>query len=256
MTANISTLSLFPEIFSCLNFGVTGRAIDKELLTVKHWQLRNFSSNTHNTIDDRPFGGGPGMVIQAEPVIKAIETISQETSKSHIIYASPQGKPLSSKIVQSWQEHEHIIFLAGRYEGVDERAIEHCVDEEISIGDYVLSGGELAIAVMIDAYARLIPGALGNENSAVEDSFSKVLLDHEHYTRPEVFDGKSVPKILLTGNHQEIALWRRKQALGRTYLRRPDLLDREKLSILDASLLDDYLTEFGARETASHDKSN
>lgn len=222
-------ITLFPEMLSAITGqGVTGRAVDRGLVDVHHWNPREFTEDRHRTVDDRPYGGGPGMVMLYEPLKKAIRQARDSHKESgispHLIYLSPQGEPLTQGRAEELSKRDGLILLAGRYEGVDERLIESEVDEEISIGDYVVSGGELPAMVLMDAVIRLLPGALGHEDSAAEDSFSDSLLDHPHYSRPEEIDGRSVPEVLLSGNHQAIARWRREQAELRTKKRRPDIL--------------------------------
>ena len=242
----VAIVTLFPEMFSALtNFGVSRRAIEKKLLAIKFWNPRDFSSDRHKTVDDRTYGGGPGMVLMAEPLQSAIHAArnwASATAKSVVIYLSPQGKRLDqvgvAELVQVGQQ-QNLVLIAGRYEGIDERLIELEVDAEWSIGDYVLSGGELAAMVVLDAMIRLLPDALGHESSAAQDSFSGGLLDCPHYTRPEVYQGLAVPPVLLSGNHQQIATWRLQQSLSRTQQRRPDLLNAAKLTVEEQRLLDE-----------------
>ncbi len=224
----LDLITLFPEMLSAVTEqGVTGRAVDSGLVDIHNWNPRNYTEDRHRTVDDRPYGGGPGMVMLYEPLKKAVRQ-ARESQKSsgitpHVIYLSPQGRPLTQNRVEELSRMNGLILLAGRYEGVDERLIESEVDEEISIGDYVVSGGELPAMVLMDAVIRLLPGALGHVDSAAEDSFSDTLLDHPHYSRPEEVDGRVVPEVLLSGNHQAIAKWRREQAELRTEIRRPDI---------------------------------
>jgi tRNA (guanine37-N1)-methyltransferase len=241
----IDVVTLFPEMLdTLLGFGVTGRAVKRGLLTVTGWNPRNYTSDRHRTVDDRPFGGGPGMVMKVEPLRAAIGAAREAAGgTTRVIYLSPQGRRLDQQGVQRLQACGTLLLLAGRYEGVDERIIETEVDEEVSIGDYVLSGGELPALVLIDALARLIPGALNDADSAAEDSFVNGLLDYPHYTRPETLDDRRVPEVLLSGDHAAIRRWRHKQALGRTWLRRPDLLEMLQLSAEDKSLLDEFIRE-------------
>lgn len=241
----IHIISLFPEMFSSLQFGVPRIAQEKNKLRLHILNPRDFTSDPHRTVDDKPYGGGPGMVMKVEPIRKAIlQAKMQQGEPGYVIYASPQGKQLDHNLLKQLISRPKIIFIAGRYEGIDERLIEHDIDEEISIGDYVLSGGEYAVMVMIDALSRLIPGVIGDELSSQEDSFATGLLDYPHYTRPECIDGQSVPQELLTGHHHNIAKWRRKQALGKTWLKRPDLLKRYPLSQEDKELLMQFKNEF------------
>jgi len=243
----IDVISLFPDMFTAVTkHGITGRAIDKNLLTLTVWNPRDFTQDHHRTVDDRPYGGGPGMVMMVQPLSMAIDAARQTALKttgnsSRVVYLSPQGKRVDQQTVVEATQTAGWIFLAGRYEGIDERIITSQVDEEWSIGDYVLSGGELAAMVLIDAITRLLPGALGHGDSASQDSFSNGLLDYPHYTRPEVVDGQPVPAVLLSGDHQAIARWRLTQALGRTWQRRPDLLERMQLDDYQRDLLNDFI---------------
>ncbi len=240
-------ITLFPEMFDAIaDCGVTRRALDEGAWELKCWNPRDFVENVHKTIDDRPFGGGPGMVMKAPPLHAAIAAAKERQAAfaitPKVIYLSPQAKPLKDADVRRLSAEEGLIFLCGRYEGIDERVVATQVDEEVSIGDYVLSGGELAAMVVIDAMVRLLPGVLNDGASAVEDSFSPArdgLLDHPHYTRPERWKNETVPSVLLGGNHAEIAQWRRRMALERTWQRRPELLDGATLSKEDLRLLED-----------------
>ena len=236
-------ISIFPEMFQALtDQGVCGRAVSKGLVSVECWNPRDFTIDKYQTVDDRPYGGGPGMVMKTEPLKLAIEAAKAKLgSDSKVIYLSPQGQTLTQAGAENLAtEGQNLIFLAGRYEGVDERLIQTMVDEEWSIGDYVLSGGELAAMVMVDSIIRLVPGVLGHDMSAVEDSFVDGLLDCPHYTRPEVYEGMSVPDVLLSGDHAKIKNWRLKQALGRTWQRRPDLLAERQLSDVEQALLQEF----------------
>jgi tRNA (guanine37-N1)-methyltransferase len=257
-------VSLFPEMFSAIrDQGVVGRACDEGLIKLDFWNPRDFTHDRHRTVDDRPYGGGPGMLMKVEPLQAAI-TAAKDHAKTRIdpvdpvdpvgavgdaglktIYLSPQGKRLTQHGLVELSACSKLILIAGRYEGIDERVIEAEVDEEISIGDFVLSGGELPAMVLIDALARWVPGVLGHDASAMEDSFVNGLLDCPHYTRPEVVAEKKVPDVLLSGNHQEIAKWRMQQSLGRTYVRRPDLLKHVTLTAAQRNLLEEYLNERG-----------
>lgn len=253
----ISTISVLPEIFDALHYGIPQRAVDKGLLTLKHWPLRQFSTDKHQSVDDRPYGGGPGMVMKFEPLQAAIEKAkSTYTGPSKVVYLSPQGKPFSSDLATESLSLAHLILVAGRYEGVDERLIATQIDEEWSIGDYVLSGGELGAMVVIDTIARLLPGALGHEDSAAQDSFADGLLDYPHYTRPEEITGLRVPDVLLKGNHFAILQWRLKQSLGRTWLRRPDLLAKRQLNAAEQTLLAEFIDEYQARRGTDDAKVN
>ncbi len=241
----IDVVSLFPAMFAALTeHGVTGRALSRGLAELGLWNPRDYTHDNYQTVDDRPYGGGPGMVMKVEPLRDAIRAARDAgPANGHVIYLSPQGRLLDQAGVRELAAHEHLVLVAGRYEGVDERLIETEVDEEWSIGDYVLSGGELPAMVLIDALIRLIPGALGHDQSAQQDSFSGGLLDCPHYTRPEQFEGYAVPEVLLSGDHQAIARWRLKQALGRTWLRRPDLLEEMKLDEEQQKLLQEFIQE-------------
>lgn len=244
-------VTLFPEMFTALTgHGVTGRAVRRGQLTVEYSNPRDHAHDRHRTVDDRPFGGGPGMLMKVEPLLEAIEAIREKApSPPRVIYLSPQGQPLTQQRATELAQLDSMVLLCGRYEGIDERIIEMCVDEEISIGDYVLSGGELGAMVLLDAVTRLIPGVLGHADSAVEDSFSEGWLDCPHYTRPEEFAGQHVPEVLLSGNHALIRRWRLKQSLGRTWQRRPELLKELTLSKEQQQLLAEFIRE---QETDNH----
>jgi len=243
----LGVVSLFPQMFDAITqYGVTGRAVTRDKLTIDYWNPRDFTVDKHRTVDDRPYGGGPGMVMKVEPLQKAIHAAKQKLGQqTKVIYLSPQGRKLDQQSLQELAARERMIFVAGRYEGIDERLIEKEIDEEWSIGDYVLSGGELAAMVMIDGIARLLPGVLGDEESAQQDSFMAGLLDHPHYTRPEKLSHQVVPEALLGGDHEAIRKWRLKQSLGRTWLRRPDLLVMETLSNEQKALLEQFIAEYG-----------
>lgn len=235
-------ISLFPEfIQQCVSFGVVGRAVQRQLLQVETWNPRDFAFDNYRTIDHRPYGGGPGMVMTVEPLRLAFAAITEaDAAPVHRIYLSPQGRPLTQQRVRELALLPRLALLCGRYEGVDERLLQTEVDEEISVGDYVLSGGELAAAIMIDAIGRLQDGALNAADSASQDSFENGLLDCPHYTRPEKDRSGEVPAVLLSGDHKAIARWRRMQSLGRTWMRRPDLLAGLTLSPSDKKLLDEF----------------
>lgn len=219
---DIEILSLFPDFFkSPLSESILKRACELGLLNIRQVQIRDFALDKHRKVDDRPYGGGPGMVLKPEPVSRAIRSVRRK--ESHVIYLSPQGEKLTAAKCRELSHKEHLILLCGHYEGVDERVLEAEVDEEISIGDYVLTNGALAALVLIDAMARFIPGVLGHEEAAKQDSFEEGILDCPHYTRPEVFEGEAVPQVLLNGDHQEIEKWRKEKALEKTHLVRPDL---------------------------------
>jgi tRNA (guanine37-N1)-methyltransferase len=237
-------VSLFPEFVSTVaHYGVTGRAVEQRLLQLECWNPRDFTRDRHQTVDDRPYGGGPGMVMQAEPLSQCIGAARNAAPDSKVLLLSPQGRLLTQQSVRMLAERQGMILVAGRYEGIDERLIDALVDEEWSIGDYVLSGGELAAMVLIDAVARLLPGVLGDAESAQQDSFMQGLLDCPHYTRPEVWQQRPVPQVLLSGNHAAIARWRRQQALGRTWERRPELINEQELPAIDRQLLEEYRSE-------------
>ncbi|AQA19349.1 tRNA (guanosine(37)-N1)-methyltransferase TrmD [Halioglobus japonicus] len=242
---HIALVSLFPEMFEAVtDHGVTGRAVKQGLVTISHSNPRDFTTDKHRTVDDRPYGGGPGMLMKIDPLQQAIAAAREAAGvDARVIYLSPQGKRLDHGKSVALSQEQALILVAGRYEGVDERLIEAEVDEEISIGDYVLSGGELAAMVVIDSVTRHLPGVLGHELSAQEDSYADGLLDCPHYTRPEEYQGKPVPEVLLSGNHEWIRRWRLKQALGRTYERRPDLLEGRANTAEEDELLAEYLRE-------------
>ena len=235
----IALITLFPEMFEALtDYGVSGRAVNQGLLEISSFNPRDFAEDAHSTVDDRPYGGGPGMVLMIEPLRKAIDAAKDWIDgKPLVVYLSPQGKVLQQATVNSMAEQQSIILIAGRYEGVDERLIQLEVDQEWSIGDYVLSGGELPAMVVIDALIRQIPGALGHSDSASQDSFADGLLDCPHYTRPDKYEELKVPDVLLSGDHEKIRQWRLQQSLLRTQQRRPDLLDRLELNNEQLALL-------------------
>lgn len=243
----IDIVSLFPEfVAQVAGHGVVGRAQERGLLSIHGWNPRDHAEGNYRRVDDRPFGGGPGMVMMIEPLRVALAAArAADPRPARVVYMSPQGVPLTQAKARELAAQPRLILLCGRYEGVDERLLQADVDEELSIGDYVLSGGELAAAVVIDATARLLPGALNDAESAAQDSFEGEdgLLDCPHYTRPLEHPLGSVPPVLLSGNHAEIAKWRRKQSLGRTWLRRPELIDRAALSKADRALLEAFLAE-------------
>ena len=238
-------VSLFPDMFQAVTqHGITGRAVTEGLISVNFWNPRDFTHDRHRTVDDRPYGGGPGMLMKIQPLRDAIQAARKAAgAEAKVIYLSPQGRMLDQQGVEELAKCKHLILVAGRYEGIDERIIETEIDEEWSIGDYVLSGGELAAMTLIDAVSRFVPGTLGHKDSALEDSFADGLLDCPHYTRPEVFEGQAVPDVLLSGNHAQIERWRLKQSLGRTWLRRPDLLTDRVLSGEEEQLLSEFITE-------------
>src|SRR3990167_294592 len=245
---HISLITLFPEVIDSLNYGITGRALQKGLLKLKTFNPRDYTTNPTGRVDDRHYGGGPGMVMQVQPLRAAINAAKQLSPKTKTLYLSPQGKRLNQAAVQTFSQEQGLILLAGRYEGIDQRVIDHDIDEEWSIGDYVLSGGELPALVLIDAITRLLPGALGHDQSAEQDSFSNGLLDCPHYTRPELIDGQSVPDVLLSGDHQAITRFRLEQSLVKTWQMRPNLVKRRALTKTEAELLKPYLSEEDTHE--------
>ena len=233
-------VTLFPEMFAALTHsGISGRALETGLWSLGLWNPRDFTKDNYRTIDDRPYGGGPGMVMLAEPLEKALDAV-REAGGGKVIYLSPQGRKFDHEKVMELAGREAVTLLCGRYEGVDERLVQRRVDEELSLGDYVLSGGELAAMAVIDAVVRQIPGALGGEQSAAEESFVEGLLDCPQYTRPEIHEGERVPEVLLSGHHENIRRWRLQQALGRTGQRRLDLLAARKLSEDEQALLEEF----------------
>jgi tRNA (guanine37-N1)-methyltransferase len=246
---HLDVVTLFPEMFDALTAsGITQRAREKGFYQLVLWNPRDFSTNAYRSVDDRPYGGGPGMVMMAEPLAKALRAARQRQASSGVrrirtVHLSPQGRPLTEKVVEELGNYEGLVLLASRYEGVDERLLRREVEDEISIGDYVLSGGELPAMVLMDAIIRRIPGVLNDAESAQQESFVEGLLDCPHYTRPEVYEGEQVPAVLTSGHHAQIAQWRMKQSLGRTWLRRPDLLAKVQLTAEKAALLDEYKAE-------------
>jgi tRNA (guanine-N1)-methyltransferase len=238
-------VTLFPEmVTAAASYGVTGRAIERNIVSLSTRNPRDYTHDRHRTVDDRPYGGGPGMVMKYQPLHDAVIDAKQAgTTSTKVIYLSPQGKPITQALLSEASKVSLIILVAGRYEGIDERFVELDCDDEWSIGDYVISGGELAALVVIDAVTRLLPGVLGDEDSAQQDSHSDGLLDCPHFTRPEQIEGRSVPEVLLGGNHADIDRWRMKQALGRTWQRRPDLLKNKNLSAEQQKLLKEFIVE-------------
>lgn len=237
-------ITLFPDMIKAsMATGVIGRAMERGQVTLVTWNPRDYSTDRHGTVDDRPYGGGPGMVMKVEPLRAAIRDARAAGEAAPVIYLSPDGRVLDGVQAERLSGHPRLILLCGRYEGVDERLIELEVDQTLSIGDYVLSGGELPALVLMDAVSRLVPGVLGHPDSASQDAFADGLLDCPHYTRPEMVDGLGVPAVLRSGDHAAVARWRLKQALGRTQAKRPDLLERRGLSDNEQALLDDYRAE-------------
>jgi tRNA (guanine37-N1)-methyltransferase len=242
-------VTIFPAMFDAVaEAGVIGRAREKGIYQLVAWNPRDFAQNAYRTVDDRPYGGGPGMVMMAEPVGRALAAAKQRQKSAgvrqpRVIHLTPQGRLLNHRLVMELAGQQGLVLLAGRYEGVDERIATRDIDDEISIGDYVLSGGELAAMVLIDCIVRQLPGVLGDAESATQDSFVNGLLDCPHYTRPETYEGQKVPPVLLSGNHADISRWRLKQALGRTWQRRPDLLEQRGLSDDERKLLEEFKQE-------------
>ena len=253
---HLGVVSLIPEIFESLKYGVTGRAIERGLARIDYWNPREWASRPYRQIDDKPYGGGPGMVMMYDPLRASIvHARSQMPANCRTIYLSPQGRTIQqADLNQIAERKQSLLFLAGRYEGIDERIVSNHVDEEWSLGDFVLSGGELAAMAFIDALVRLLPGSLGHEASAMQDSFMNGLLECPQYTRPATIDGFSVPDVLLGGNHRDIDRWQRKQSLGKTWLKRPDLLEQLQLNESDTQLLVEFKQEYadsceGTRQT-------
>ena len=244
-----AVITLVPGMIRAqLAHGIQGRAVARGLVEVETWNPRDYTRDRHGSVDDRPYGGGPGMVMQVQPVADALRA-ARVQGKGPVIYMSPQGRRLDQRALRRFAGYDHIVLLAGRYEGIDEPLIETEVDEEWSIGDKVLCGGDPAAIVWIDSLARLIPGVLGDEESALQDSFMDGLLDYPHYTRPEVVEGRAIPAVLSGGNHAEIERWRMKQSLGRTWERRPDLLEQLELGEDQQSLLEEYISGQGGSES-------
>ena len=244
----IGVVSLFPEMFKAVtDFGISRRAVEKGLLALEVWNPREFTEDKHRTVDDKPYGGGPGMLMKVQPLKDAINAAKNKAQgQCPVIYLSPQGKPLDQADLARLAMLPEVILVAGRYEGIDERLIESVIDMEVSIGDFVASGGELPAMLLIDGVTRLLPGAVGDADSVEQDSFSNGLLDYPQYTRPETEDGLTVPEVLMSGDHGQIARWRKMQSLGRTYKKRPDLITARTLTEEEKQLLDEYLAK---RET-------
>jgi tRNA (guanine37-N1)-methyltransferase len=238
-------VTLFPDmVTAAASYGVTGRAMERNIVSLSAWNPRDYTHDRHKTVDDRPYGGGPGMVMKYQPLHEAVKHAKQAGNGiAKVVYLSPQGKPVTQALLSDACSLSQLILVAGRYEGVDERFVEQDCDDEWSIGDYVISGGELAALVVIDAVTRLLPGVLGDEESALQDSHMNGLLDYPHFTRPERLEDGSVPDVLLSGNHADIGRWRMKQALGRTWQRRPDLLKKKNLSAEQEYLLQQFKSE-------------
>jgi tRNA (guanine37-N1)-methyltransferase len=250
----LDVLTLFPELFvAFLKESVLGRAIRKGLVEIRLVNIRDFARGPHKTADDRPFGGGNGMVMKPGPIYRALQSIQREGSRSLTVLLTPQGRTLEQGLVWDLSRVDHLILICGRYEGVDERIRTGWVDMEISIGDYVLSGGELPAMVLVDAVSRLVPGVLGGERSNLEDSFEDGLLEYPHYTRPRVFQGQEVPEVLLSGDHEKIRLWRRAESIRRTLERRPDLLEKARMTEEDKAILARLRVEKAREEKAPVD---
>jgi len=250
----IGVVTLFPEMFAALtDYGISSRAIQNELVSLGFWNPRNYATDKHRMVDDKPFGGGPGMLMKTEPLVASIQAakegvrrgpLAQAMQQAKVVYLSPQGKPLKQAHIAELAKRSNMVLVCGRYQGIDTRVIESEVDEEWSLGDFVISGGELAAMALIDAMIRLQPGALGDEGSAVEDSFANGLLHSPEYTRPKEFEGRKVPSILLSGDHEAIRVWRLKQSLGSTWLKRPDLLGLLTLDGEQQELLEQFINEY------------
>lgn len=248
---HFSSITLFPEMFNAISdYGVVGRAVKNKKISLDCINPRDFTKDKHRTVDDRPYGGGPGMLMKVEPLQLAIQAAKENhadlSGNTKVIYLSPQGAKLDHTLVKQLSKEKHLILLSGRYEGIDQRLIDRQVDMEVSIGDFVLSGGELAAMALIDATTRLLPEVLGHRDSAVEDSFEDGLLDHPQYTRPENYQGGDVPAVLLSGDHQAIEKWRLQQRLGRTWLKRPDLLAQKSLTTSELNLLEKFKNAYKA----------
>lgn len=246
-------LTIFPGMFSSpLEESIVGKARSRGLIRIRVHNIRDFAVDKHQMTDDRPFGGGEGMVMKPEPIVTALRAVRNGNPAAKVVLMTPQGRLFNQEIAREFAGLSTLILVCGRYEGVDERVAEHFTDDQLSIGDYILTGGELAAMVVIDAVTRLLPGALGNEGSALCDSFSETVLEHPQYTRPQDFEGMTVPQILLSGNHESIRRWRRGQALLRTQIRRPDLFARLNLSPLDLALLESARQELESSESTTH----
>ena len=254
MRMRIDILTLFPNMFSSpLRESILGRAVEKGLIQIQTINIRDFTLDKHQVVDDAPYGGGQGMVMKVEPIARAIESVKAQNPSARTIYLTPQGKPFHQDLARRLSTQSHLILLCGRYEGIDERVRELFIDEEISIGDYVLTGGELPAMVLVDAVSRFIPGVLGSDRSAEEDSFFNSLLEYPQYTRPVEFKGCRVPEVLLSGNHSAISLWRRKEAIRRTSLRRPDLLAKANLTDEEKGVSEEALESNDDGETRNGD---
>jgi len=239
-----NVLTLFPEmVYASLNHSILGKAMEKGLIQMNLINFRDYTTSKHKSVDDYPYGGGAGMVIQVQPVVDAYEDLVRKSGKTRLIYLTPQGKTFNQSMAESFAKEKALTFLCGHYEGIDERIIEHVVTDQVSLGDFVLTGGEVAVAVIIDAVARLVPDVLKNSASTEQESFHNYLLEYPHYTRPAIYKDMPVPEVLLSGHHAKIKVWRREQSLIRTYERRPDLLDQATLSDQDREFLETYKAE-------------
>lgn len=237
----IDVLTLFPEMYDSLNTSILGRAIEDGHISISYTNIRDFANNKHNKVDDYPFGGGPGMVMKVEPIYEALQSVKKENSR--IIYLSPKGKVYNQKLANELSKEEHIVLLCGHYEGIDQRVIDNYISEEISIGDYVLTGGELASMVIIDSIARLIPGVLSTEESFKDESHYNGLLEYPQYTRPRDFKGDQVPEILLSGNHKNIEYWRKYKSVEDTYLKRPDIMEELNMDKAELKILKEIISK-------------
>ncbi|MGY0400230.1 MAG: tRNA (guanosine(37)-N1)-methyltransferase TrmD [Ostreibacterium sp.] len=245
----VDVISLFPDMINSVFVeGVIGRAIEKHILDLHTLNPRQFTTDCHQSVDDRPYGGGPGMVMNCDVIGKSLSHIKNQYGRGYRVYLSPQGRRLNHDLVKQLSQQEHLVLLCGRYEGIDERIIEEQIDLECSLGDFVLSGGELAAAAIVDSVVRLLPDTLGHDESANNDSFATGLLDHPHYTRPETVNGKTVPAVLLSGNHEEIERYRLQQALGNSWIKRPDLFAQKTFSEAELCLLNGFLKNYRNRD--------
>jgi tRNA (guanine37-N1)-methyltransferase len=248
LVIRFDVVTIFPEMFAAVTAsGITARALQRGLWRFEAWNPRDFTTDAYRSVDDRPYGGGPGMVMLGEPLERALDA-AREAGGGAVVYLSPQGRRLDHAKVMEFASREAVTLLCGRYEGVDERLLRRRVDEEVSLGDFVLTGGELGAMAVIDAVVRQLPGALGDDDSAIEESFATGLLDCPHYTRPEVYAGERVPEVLLSGHHENIRRWRLKQSLGRTWLRRPELVAARRLSEEENRLLEEFQREEGVQK--------
>ena len=237
-------ITIFPEIFSeVFDFGIVRRAVEARLIEIQIHDLREYTHDRHRQVDDRPFGGGAGMVMKPEPLFRAVEALTSDGLEAQVTLLSPQGRMFSQSVAEEYAQKPRLILICGRYEGVDERVVEHLITDEVSIGDYVLSGGEIPAMVVVDAITRLVPGALGCDESAERESFAEGLLDHPQYTRPAEYRGFKPPEVLLSGNHAEIERWRRRKAIEKTLRRRPDLIRNRQLSEGEEREVDEILKE-------------